>query len=88
MLTFCVPITKTPKLCAKFDVCVKFLTKENKVLHRHTMQHLINNLGKEAEENTRCNRRTDDASHIRTHSVHKQIVGRIVLQTQVIGDTC
>lgn len=43
--------------------------------------------GKEAEQHTGCNCRTDHTGHIRAHGVHQQVVGRIVFQTEVVGDT-
>ena len=44
-------------------------------------------LGKEAQKDTGSNSRTDYAGHVGTHSVHQQVVGWIVLQAEVVGDS-
>ena len=44
--------------------------------------------GEEAQEDTGCNSRTDYTGDVGAHSVHQQIVLRIVFQAEVIGNTC
>ena len=39
-------------------------------------------------EVTGCYCRTDNTCYVRTHSMHQQIVGRIVFQTYYLRNTC
>lgn len=48
----------------------------------------IRRLTEEAEQYTGGNSRTDYSCNIRTHSMHQQVVGRIVSKTYIVGDTC
>ena len=43
-------------------------------------------LVQEAQQNTGCDGAADDAGHVRTHSVHEQEVGAVVLLTLDQGD--
>lgn len=56
--------------------------------HNPFLLFSIRILTEEAEQYTGGNSRTDYSGNIRTHSMHQQVVGRIVSKTYIVGDTC
>ena len=45
-------------------------------------------LCEEAEQHAGSHSRTDHTCNVRAHGMHEQIVGGIIFETEIVGDTC